>query len=331
MRPLEPSAGYVAPEYSIDRETPAPRTGDPGLGLVTEHRVCRQCGAEVEAAPGSRTGTCAFCGSHYVMSEARSRDLETPESILPLQVGPDHARDSYRAWLRKGWFTPGPLRRESVLDELQGFYVPAWTFDARADSHWTALRGHHSYVDQPFRDAKGLLRTRRVQHTRWEPAAGERNDRYDDVPVPAAREDVVQFLLGAGAFDTRTGLSPYRAEYLAGWNALLHTVGREAAWRKAEERIRTDQYHRCSGDVGGDTQSNLQVRTDLTDIRYKLTMLPYWISSYRYRGKVFRFVVHGESGRVAGKKPISPWRVMAAVGLSLLALVVFFLWANLVR
>jgi hypothetical protein len=321
----------VAPEYPLDGERPVAVAGETGLGLRTEHRVCNQCGARVEAVPGSKTGNCAFCGSHYVLTAARTEDLETPESILPLQVGPRRARESYRAWLRKGWFTPGPLKRESVLEDLQGFYVPAWTFDAQADSRWTALRGHHTYTNETFRNPKGLLQTRRVRHTRWEPAAGERRDRYDDVPVPAAREDLVRFLLGAGAFDTRGGLTPYRAEYLAGWNALLHTVGREAAWRQAEERIRSDQTIRCSADVGGDTQSNLQVHTVVSDVRYKLTLLPYWISSYRYRGKIFRFVVHGESGRVAGKKPISPWRVLAAVGASLLALVIFFVWANLVR
>jgi DNA-directed RNA polymerase subunit RPC12/RpoP len=327
-RALPTAGGYVAPEYGLDREPPSAGSG---LGLETEHRVCRQCGAGMEVPPGSRTGSCPFCGSHYVLAEGASAGFETPESILPLRVGPERARASYRSWIRKGWFTPGPLKVESVVDELQGFYIPAWTFDARADSRWTALRGHHDSVNQSFRDAKGLLRTRRVQKTRWEPAAGERTDRYDDVPVPAAREDVVQFLLGAGSFDTRTGLAPYRPEYLAGWSALAYTVDREAAWRQAERRIRDDQRIRCSGDVGGDTQKNLVVETTLSGIRYKLTLLPYWISSYRYRGKVFRFVVHGESGRVAGKKPISPWRVLAAVGLTVLALIVFFVVANLAR
>jgi DNA-directed RNA polymerase subunit RPC12/RpoP len=332
---VDPDSGYVAPEYGVERDAsagpPERGIGDVGLGLETEHLVCTQCSAEIEAAPGNRTGVCAFCGSHYVLAERAPKGMETPESVLPLQVGPERARASYRGWLRKGWFTPGPLKRESVLEDLQGFYIPAWTFDASAVSRWTALRGHYSRVARTIRCPKGQLRARRVRQVRWEPAAGERQDRYDDVPVPAAREDIVGFLLGSGAFDTRGGLSPYRAEYLAGWNALHQNLDRESAWIEAEQRIRSDQRLRCAGDVGGDTHKSLQVRTVLSDVRYKLTLLPYWISSYRYRGKLFRFVVHGESGRVSGKKPLSPWRLLLAVVIPALALVFLFVWANFSR
>ena len=46
-------------------------------------------------------------------------------------------------------------------------------------------------------------------------------------------------------------------------------------------------------------------------------MLPIWLSSFRYKEKIYRFMVNGQTGRVGGNAPISPLRVTIAVILSL--------------
>ena len=37
-------------------------------------------------------------------------------------------------------------------------------------------------------------------------------------------------------------------------------------------------------------------------------MLPIWLSSFRYKEKIYRFMVNGQTGRVGGNAPISPLR-----------------------
>jgi hypothetical protein len=39
--------------------------------------------------------------------------------------------------------------------------------------------------------------------------------------------------------------------------------------------------------------------------------------SYRYRDKVFRFLVNGQTGKVAGDKPMSWRRIVAAIVMTL--------------
>ena len=55
-------------------------------------------------------------------------------------------------------------------------------------------------------------------------------------------------------------------------------------------------------------------------------MLPIWLSSFRYKEKIYRFMVNGQTGRVGGNAPISPLRVTIAVILSLavIALIWYF-------
>ena len=73
-------------------------------------------------------------------------------------------------------------------------------------------------------------------------------------------------------------------------------------------------------DIGGDRQRISQIDTQLSDITFKHVLLPVWLAAYKYRGKTYRFVVNGQSGRVQGERPYSAWKIAAAVGLGLVAL-----------
>ena len=67
-------------------------------------------------------------------------------------------------------------------------------------------------------------------------------------------------------------------------------------------------------EIGGDEHRNLNVKTDYKTIDYKLMMLPMWISSYRFKDKVYNFLVNGQTGRVAGKAPTSWAKVLGLFG-----------------
>jgi hypothetical protein len=47
-------------------------------------------------------------------------------------------------------------------------------------------------------------------------------------------------------------------------------------------------------------------------------LLPVWLASYRWRGKVYRVVVNGRTGAVSGERPYSPWKIAFAVVLALM-------------
>ena len=48
-------------------------------------------------------------------------------------------------------------------------------------------------------------------------------------------------------------------------------------------------------------------------IRYKHLLLPIWSAAFRFRDRTFRFVVNGQSGKVRGERPYSPWKIALAV------------------
>ena len=83
-------------------------------------------------------------------------------------------------------------------------------------------------------------------------------------------------------------------------------------------------------DIGGDRQRIQHIDTDLSDLTFKHILLPVWLAAYKYRGKTYRFVVNGRTGRVQGERPYSAIKITIAVVLGLMAaaLIGFFAAQN---
>jgi hypothetical protein len=77
--------------------------------------------------------------------------------------------------------------------------------------------------------------------------------------------------------------------------------------------------------VPGDTHRNLQVDTAFSNMTYKHVLFPVWIASYRYRGKVYHFLINGQTGEVQGQAPISWIRVALVVIVVIIILSLLFI------
>ena len=60
------------------------------------------------------------------------------------------------------------------------------------------------------------------------------------------------------------------------------------------------------------------INTTVSDVTFKHVLLPVWLAAYKYRGKTYRFVVNGQSGKVQGERPWSAWKIAFAVVLGLI-------------
>jgi ribosomal protein S27E len=294
-----------------------------GYGTAVRRTRCQDCGATVSFGGAATSEHCDFCGSPQVLAQEENRNLLRPESLIAFGVDGDSAKTKFRGWLHGLWFRPNALKREAHVKELAGVYVPYWTFDSDVDSDWTAQAGYYYYETETYttRDANGntVTRTRQVRKTRWVPAWGSRSDHYDDVLICASRGLPQKLVTRLKTFDTRA-LVPYQPQYLAGWRAEEYAVELNDGWRGAVEIISAEQRRRCSRDVPGDTQRFLGVNNRFSRQTFKHVLLPIWLSSYRYRDKVYRFLVNGQTGEVTGTAPYS-WIKITLFVLSIIALI----------
>jgi hypothetical protein len=282
---------------------------------------CENCGARISFEGVETSTVCVFCGSASVLPQTDSRNVIRPESVIPLTLSRSELSEHFERWIHGLWFRPNALRKMRDFG-AKGVYVPAWTFDCDVTSEWSADSGTYYYVNRRVRvmvGGKASYQMQRVRKVRWRPAWGNRRDTFDDVQVSGSRgirEDLMRRL---GPFDTEE-LRPYRPEFLAGWHAEEYQIGLLEGWDRAREEVEDIQRGRCASDVPGDTHRNLRVQNTIRDVRWKHVLLPVWTLSYRFRGKPYTVLIHGQLGRVVGDAPFS-WIKIALFVLLMAALV----------
>lgn len=322
---VDESVVEVVEEHSLQEGLRA-AAGETGFGTTTRVYKCNSCNATIDVEPNVTATVCPFCGSHQVLAQEQSSRVLRPESVIPFQVDQNTAVAKFRTWLGKGWFRPNEVKRIASNAEarVQGVYLPFWTFDAKTVSQWRAEAGYYYYETERYTvnvNGKMETRTRQVQKVRWEPASGTHSEFLDDVLVYATQSVKEKILEKVYPFDTKQ-LVPYRPQYLAGWKAEEYQIGLEQAWKTGQGTMQAHLRDACAREVPGDTQRNLRVQTQFSDLTYKHVLLPLWIASYRYSNKVYNFMVNGQTGLVQGEAPISWWKVLLTVLIVLFVLAV---------
>jgi hypothetical protein len=201
-------------------------------------------------------------------------------------------------------------------------YLPFWSFPMLADSEWSARVGEHWQRTETYttmQNGKMVTRTRTVTETEWWPLSGRHHRFYTGYLVSGSKGLPQSEALRIMPFNL-PALKRYEPYYLAGWICEEYSVGQEPALQLCQQEYYAQERRNIQAFLPGDTSSNLDVDTRFRNISSDLCLLPVYILSYRYKDQLFRFLVNGQTGKVAGDKPLSWQRISVAVGCGVLLL-----------
>jgi hypothetical protein len=176
------------------------------------------------------------------------------------------------------------------------------------------MKGVYYYVTVPYTrtvNGRRVTGTRRERRVRWTPAAGSVRDDFDDVLVLAGAGAPRELAERLAPWDLKA-LVPYDDGYLSGFAAESYQVDLPAGFELACAVMRRTIEGSVRRAIGGDVQRIYTMRSRHERVTFKHILLPLWISSYRYGGKVYRFLVNGRSGRVQGDRPWSVAKISLA-------------------
>ncbi len=286
---------------------------------IEETRVitCSSCGAQVEFSEETHAAECPFCATPVVTGTGTHRHIK-PKALLPFQIEERAAHAEMNNWLGRLWFAPNGLREYARKGrKLQGIYVPYWTYDADTNSQYSGQRGTYYYVTRTVR-VDGKTQQRQERKIRWSSASGRVARFFDDVLVLASHSLPKSYTDALEPWDLSL-LEPYQVEYLAGMRAEGYQVALDEGFHEARAKMDRIIERDVKFDIGGDVQRIQRLDTQVADVTFKHILLPVWMAAYKYRGKTYRFVVNGQSGRVQGERPYSAWKIAFAALFALTA------------
>lgn len=307
-----PEAGKGIEE--LDFETAQNRSNcDWGVSVKTV--VCKQCGGETVYDALETASTCPFCGSTSVMPVEGVENVMAPGGVVPFEISNEKAAQMFSSWIKGKLFAPNAAKKSCQAKDLHGIYLPYWTYDAQTTSTYKAKYGIE------YKDGDDYK-------VRWYPTSGIYEEFIDDELVYASTKTTNPYIKSVSNFDFKK-LRPYTPEIVAGFAAERYSVGLDNGWEKAKESIKpklnTHIRTKIIKENRADKVSDLVFSTAYANITFKYLLAPIWLATYQFNGQSYNIVINGQTGKVAGKAPVSGWKVLIAILIAIAAIILCYI------
>lgn len=281
----------------------APQSSQPArpTRLATHNFQCSGCGASMSYDASAKALRCPFCASTDLHEQPDARIL-APQSVVPFETDQRQAMAALRDWLGRGFWRPGDLAQRAMVVAMQPVYVPYWVCEARTFTYWTA----------------DTSQTPLGARADWYPLTGEHHGTYRGVLVGASAALTPKETAALCPFDLSRGLAPEQVD-LDNITVEQFTVPRKYARPLARQSLDSLEAEACRKLVPGSCR-NLKVNVRLEGLTTTPMLLPTWVMAYRYRNRVYRFLVNGQTARATGQAPISLSKILVAVAIALAVL-----------
>ena len=313
--------GYIAPvhtvhvgrtaeefEFTLDTISQSER----GWGDKRQVLHCESCGAELSIPFGALTSTCPYCASNHVNVTISLNEELRPRFLIPFKIDAAQSKQLVINWLGKGWYQPDDLAANTVVGRLTGIYLPFWTFDTEVDALWRAEVGYEHTV-RHYNPSQKRWETRTKIVWRWQ--NGDIQLSIDDFLVTGSspRRISLRILKEISNF-VMNGLVAYEPDYLAGWQAQVYETTLTEAWEVGKSAIREQAKKACYQDIPTNHVRNFSMSADFRDESWRYVLLPVYMAAYRSGDEAYQVMVNGQTGAVAGQKPVAWWKIWLAIG-----------------
>lgn len=287
-----------------------------GLNWNLKSVMCMACGGEVAIDSDRSLSSCLFCGGEELEFSNRHEEVLLPYSIIPFSISQSLVLRKLRRWLGRGWFLPRDIFALKQPERVQGIYLPYFLFDALTRSTWMGEVGI-SYFPDPNNQKKKRMA--------WEPTAGYYENFFQDFPLGLSEALQDQYFEEISEYNFRK-LVPYDPKYLKSFAVELYSLPEIEAFKLSDMLLSDEIQMAIYGRLTGDDARRFRVNSEKHSVAFRHVLVPVWLAHYTYKGRLFQVMVNGQSGEIAGDKPIDTRRaIIAGVGVVLLALLLVLL------
>jgi DNA-directed RNA polymerase subunit RPC12/RpoP len=274
-----------------------------GWGEPRKELECLKCGAKTTLPVETLTHTCAFCDSNQVIQREAAQDLIKPGYLIPFRFDSFQCSAISKRWLGSSWMTPAEVGKLAELHAFTGVYMPFWAFDAKMNADWEAEVAHtrtENYFDPNTKNWKPHT----VTEWKWE--SGHVHEAIKNLLV-IGTEHLSALLVNQINQFQFAELVPCEAKYLAGFQARAYDVPLETAWEQGRHVMREQTRQLCREETCTPQIRNFNMSVAFCEEGWHYYLLPFYIAAYSYQDKVYQVIINGQTGAVAGQRPVD-WR-----------------------
>ena len=287
---------------------------------------CPKCGANNRFENFIFARECEYCNTPLITDYSQAKK---PQNILPFRVDEREAKTIFTNWIGSLWFAPSELKRVVDRDKsLDGIYIPYWLFDADTVTAYSGMRGDAYYETQSVRrviNGREEIVQEQVRKIRWTPVSGIVSRDFRDIPILADETLPISILNRIEPWDAKSARK-FDEAYVSGFDGKEYSRDIKSCHSEAVSKMDSIIEMDIRRDIGGDEQRIESINTRYSDEKSAHILLPIWTTSFRYKGKEYRYVINGFNGRVSGERPYSYWKIAGLVTAILLILSLIAYW-----
>lgn len=283
---------------------------------------CPNCGAELVTDSTTAATFCFYCHNPVIMTGRLSGDF-TPDCLVPFAISKEQVKEQLIAWCKKKKYIDDGFFSSMQLEKLTGVYFPFWLVDGKIDATLTARS-----------DSMRVWRVGDVEYTETTQYAHVRSGdvSVNELTMGALSREDAELLNGIYPYDL-SGLKKFDMKYLSGFMAEKRNIEQDSLSSKATETARSIAEERLEETISGYgllTGKSLNISGQQFDWKYAL--MPAWMMTYRYKNELYYFAMNGQTGKIAGRVPVSKSKlnrlagIITGVGLLIGALMGGMLW-----
>ncbi|MFT3692893.1 MAG: hypothetical protein QM831_07115 [Kofleriaceae bacterium] len=291
--------------------------------------ACGQCGATL-AFDGVRTQRCPYCDSPNFVERPATPGLPDPSFLVTFIGDNQVAHRALDRWLGSRTMFADAALKNAKVEDLRGVYVPSYLYSSIANTEYTAQIGENYTETETYTETvngKSETRTRTVTRTEYRPLAGTHIGYVSDVIVTASKGLGNDELQRVEPFDLKQ-MRRFSPELISGWITEEFSREREECMKLSRHEASDQVGQKLGRFMPGDSYSDLAYRTTISWESMEPILVPVWVFAVRYREDKppLRVLINGQTGQIAGKVPLSWWKITLAivVGLAAIAGLIWF-------
>lgn len=280
---------------------------------------CQNCGARVVTDKNTTATSCVYCGSTTIIKNRLQGEF-SPNAIIPFSRVKEDAASEFYKFSKKKWFAPKEFCKKENIEEVKGVYIPFWLYDCDTDGDvsascqqvttWTS--GNYRYTKTDYYDVY---------------RAG--NMSFNKIPVDGSTKFDDDIMDSIEPYDYNN-LVDFSPSYMSGFLAEKYDVNESDSYERAKNRANNSTIDRFKDTMKKYTTISINnSNINVTKKKSAYVLLPVWMLNIKYKDKMYKFAMNGQTGKMVGNVPISVGKLLlktfGVFSISTIIATIFFL------